>query len=527
MLRIFETLWAQKTIRDWLVAALSLAGFVLAGALFFNQFKEERFHLTLTAGTPVEMRYRLAQVLVQYALKQGIEIELKPTSGSEESFQQVNAGLLDLALAQGGLGHEGHENAQQVTALYLEPVHLLVKGEIFLDVVKNLAKLKGKVINVNKAGSGTHYLALETLRFAGLSPGDEAGQGDFIAATLGQEELEAETSYKKLPDAIFLVTTMPSRVAKYLVTRHGYRLVGLPFAEAFSLDAYAPDGHPGRRMTLGPDINKTQVYDAVIPAFTYQVEPGVPPAPIHTLGTRLLLVANKNVNARATEKLLDVIFTSSFSHLARPPLNDTLLQLPPELPMHEGAVNYLRRNKPLITGDVIDFLEKVVTIGAAFAGGILFLRQWLRQRNRRRRDEGFEHYIFKVTEIEQRALVLEMGAELELRELLQLQQELGRLKSEALARFVSGAIEGEELMSSFLTHVNDARNYLARLVLHGRDNLEEEAQLQGRPLRELWNEALSGLKAPRVGEATPNSDPPGGPAGPGDHQNFQDPVPST
>jgi hypothetical protein len=213
--------------------------------------------------------------------------------------------------------------------------------------------------------------------------------------------------------------------------------------------------------------------------------------------------------------------------VARPPLDDTLLQLAPELPLHEGTVNYLRRNKPLITGDVIDFLEKVVTIGAALGGGILFLWQWLRQRNRWRRDKGFEHYIVKVTEIERRALELEMGAELELRELLRLQQELSRLKSEALAKFVSGEIEGEELMSSFLTHVNDARNYLARLVLHGRDNLEVEAQLQGRPLRELWNEALSGLREPDPGGAPPSSNASGGPAGHGDHQNFQEPVPST
>jgi TRAP-type uncharacterized transport system substrate-binding protein len=520
---MFQRLWVRRTDRDRVVAGLSLAAFGLGAFLFFRSNREPTFEFTMSAGSAIELRHEIAKVLVEEAKKDGITIHLVETIGSEESYEKVNSGVIDLALAQGGLGHIGHENVRQVTALQVEPLHLLVKEELYPDVSRNLDALKGKVVNLNRAGSGTHWVALDALRFAGLTPGYETGHGNYVAATLRQQELEKETDREKLPDAVFVVMTIPSKVAKYLVTKQRYRLVPLPFGEAFSLDALNPDAEMARRVNLGPGVDKMHIYDTVIPAFTYQVEPAVPPQPIHTLGTRMLFIANKSVPSRAIARLIDIIFSGRFSYTAKPPLDSQLISLPPELPLHSGTLLYLERNKPLITGDVVNFLEKATTIGAPILGGSLFLWQWFRQRYRRRRDEGFEHYIFKVTEIERRVLQLEMSATLQLRELLQLQQDLGHLKSEALARFVAGELEGEELMSGFLAHVNDARNYLARLILHGRDSLEDEAHSQGRPMRALWNEAMRATQDshPVESEESP------APAVEDGHQNFQSPVEST
>jgi len=90
----------------------------------------------------------------------------------------------------------------------------------------------------------------------------------------------------------------------------------------------------------------------------------------------------------------------------------------------------------------------------------------------------------------QRALELELGAMLDLRELLRLQVELSRLKNEALSRFAEGKLEGEALIAGFVAHVNNARNYLTRLILHERDNLENRAQSEQRPAEELWAETM-------------------------------------
>jgi hypothetical protein len=96
----------------------------------------------------------------------------------------------------------------------------------------------------------------------------------------------------------------------------------------------------------------------------------------------------------------------------------------------------------------------------------------------------------RVTDVERRAIALERAATLDLGSLLGLQEELNRLKGEALDRFAEGTLGGEELMSGFVTHVSDTRDYLTRLILHERENLEKQARFQGRGAETLWREAL-------------------------------------
>ena len=232
----------------------------------------------------------------------------------------------------------------------------------------------------------------------------------------------------------------------------------------------------------GSRIDRRRVYDAVIPAFAYEIEPGVPPGSIHTLGTRLLLVARKDIPATSIRRLLEVVFNSPFSQVIQPPLDARALESPPELPWHDGTIEYVRRSSPLIAGDVIDLIEKEVSILGVVAGGLFCLFQWLRRRFRRRRERSFEAYILQVAAVEHRALALSREPTLDLAELLRLQDELAQIKREALERFAGGELEGEELMSGFLVHASDTRDFLIRLILHQRENLEDRA-LRTRPAR--------------------------------------------
>ena len=186
------------------------------------------------------------------------------------------------------------------------------------------------------------------------------------------------------------------------------------------------------------------------------------------------------------------MFTSPFAQLFEPPLGTALLDTSPEYPLHAGTEEYRELNKPLLAGDVIDLLEKGTSLAGAVLGAMFFLWQWIRQRLRRKREMGFESYMLKVAAIDEHALALEMDARLEIKELLQLQRELCRIKNEALARFAEGKLEGGELMSGFVSHVNDARNYLNRLILHERDNLEDQAVKERRTTESVWTEALGG-----------------------------------
>jgi hypothetical protein len=216
---------------------------------------------------------------------------------------------------------------------------------------------------------------------------------------------------------------------------------------------------------------REHVTDVVIPRFTYRIKPPVPDSELHTLGTRLLLVANRGVSAEAVYRVLDCIFNSRFAKVLHPPLDPKLLRDLPELPWHEGTLAYLDRDKPLITGDFMAWIANAVQIGVPLLGAIFCLWQWFRQRSRFRRERSFESYIYKVTDIESRAMEIELATRIDLQALITLQRDLERLKTDALRKFAEGEMEGAELLSSFLAHVNDARNYLTRLILHQRDSL--------------------------------------------------------
>jgi TRAP-type uncharacterized transport system substrate-binding protein len=481
-----------RWMRDGGLAATGLLAIGLA-TLYYYATRPERKQpivLTLTAGSREGTRALLAEAMVEQAKARGIILRLIDTHGSEEALDLLDTGGCDLAFLQGGLKPRGRDDVRQVAALHVEPLHLLVKPELEHSVAASLLKLKGRRINLGEEGSGTHCLASAALTFAGL------GTAHYLAEGRSYAELLAEDDPVKMPDAIFTVSTLPSRVARHLVSRHGYRLVGLPFAEAFALSTLGETASIAR-CDPAAEVRREHTYDAVIPAFTYGVEPSVPPESIHTLGTRLLLVAKDRVPAEAVGRLLDVIFASRFSQLVYPPLLPELLSLPPELEPHAGTTAYLRRNQPLIAGDFVDIAEKWFSMVGVTAGGAVCLWQWLRRRARLRQDRGFEAYIIKVADIERRAADQELSAELDLSALLNLRRELIRLKQEALEKFAAGELEGESLMSGFLAHVSDTGSYLTRLILHQRDNLEDVARIQGRTPEALWDEAVNrGEEAP-------------------------------
>jgi TRAP-type uncharacterized transport system substrate-binding protein len=476
----------RRRFRDGLLAILGVAGCAVAAFFAFHEPRERPVRLRMTAGQEGGTRHRIAQALRREAAHRAIAIEVQAMAGSDEALQAVESGRLDAAFVQGGLDMAGHPGLRQVAGLHVEPLHLLVRDEIHRAVARNLAGLRGKVVSLGEHGSGTYLLAAEVMAFSGLR-----AEIDYTESTHSYADFERETEASRLPDAVFTVSTLPSPVARRLVSRHHYRLVSLPFCEAFALGALEQEdvapalvGHTATR------IDRRHVRDATIPAFAYQIEPGVPPEPIHTLGTQLLLVARKDLASTTIRRMLEVIFNSAFSQVIQPPLESRQLELPPELPWHDGTIEYVRRSSPLIAGDAIDLIEKEVSILGVLAGGLFCLVQWLRRQFRRRRERSFESYILRVAQVERQALELSRAPTLDLAALLQIQEDLARIKGEALERFAAGELEGEELMSGFLVHVSDARDFLIRLILHERDNLEDHARAQHRPAEALWNEAV-------------------------------------
>ncbi len=474
-----------------LVAALSL---LVLGFCWLRPIElREHPTLTMTAGDVNGLRHKLALELAKEASRVGLDIKVLPTSGSEAALEGLSKGDFDLAFVQGGLATQAPGNTngsaiRQLTAMHIEPMHLLVRQEISERIAATgLRGLAGCKVNVGPVGSGTQILASEVLKFAGLHAADDASTNGYQATSLGYQELMQLPAHD-IPDAIFTVSSLPSPLADFLIESHDYRLVPLPFGEALALEAFLQLGNP---LAKG-SIDKRHVFETRIPAFTYRVSRAEPAQSLVTLGTRLLLVANQRVPSDVVQKLLDVLYSSNFAHAERPPLDASLLDLPCEFPLHSGSAHYRTRNKPLIAGDAIDYWEKLLAITATLAGGTFFIVQWYSRWSQRKREAHFTSYMERVIAIENAAMQTELSAKLDLRQLIQLQRELASMKSEAVRKFASGELEGEGLINGFLALVNDTRTQLTRLILHQRDNIEELAAEQHMDADSIWISQVNG-----------------------------------
>jgi len=195
-------------------------------------------------------------------------------------------------------------------------------------------------------------------------------------------------------------------------------------------------------------------------------------------------VAHKDVDPQATRKLIETTYATEFATVVQPPLDPKLMDLPPEYPWHAGARQYLERNQPLVSGPLIDSAHKGIAILAAAASGLFVLWQWSKQHGQFMRDQGFNRYIRQVTRLEEQAMRAEGGLAPDLPQLRSLRDQLGRLKTEALDRFTEGELAGRDLLAGFLVQVNEARDFLTRLMQRHEERFKIPAGKDGDPLVE-------------------------------------------
>lgn len=457
-------LWYRPLVPLLVVVAIGSALFFL-----YEMRGGRTATLTITAGDALGRRHELALNLAAVAPSHGLRLEVVPTSGSEEALEKVALGQLGVALVQGGI--DPRPGVQQVGALYVEPLHVLVKTELG---ARDLGDLRGRRLNLSTPGSGSRLLAGEALDFAGLRAGRDFEDLSLSYADIERLAGDPTTPAASLPDAIFAVSSMPFPLAETLIKSDRYRLLELPLAPSLS-------------------IRDFMIHDAEIPAMAYSVVPPVPDRPLRTLGTQLLLVANDHVPADAVAALLEAVFAGEFareSDLAQ--LDEDVVARVPEYPLHAGTRHWLARNQPVLTNDAIEGVENLRSLLVSIAVAVFLIWRW----NQRRRVLGFEPYLERVSEIERKAADLENAATLDLGQLLDLRREVTRLKTEALNKFVHGQLKGEELMSSFLAHVSDTREAINNLILHERSRLERLARTGSAynqeevRLEELWSRAL-------------------------------------
>jgi len=446
--------------------------------------------ITLTAGALDSTRAIVARALDRSLAAHGFDVELVGAESSEDEVQRVERGDVDFALVSGAYRLERYPHLRLVAPLYVEAVHLLVKQELAGSVGRALTGLHGRTVDIGPHGSTSAGLAVAILEFAGVRRATEDAPDGYQARSLSFAELETRVragDRAAMPDAVMHLATLPAKLAQAMIHGAGYALVPLPFAEPLKLRVLL-----GGAIERGPaaDIDITHITDAVIPAYTYGLEPPTPARPLPTVGARLLLVANQAVPDEAVERVVEAMFEARFAQLTSPPLDGSLLRLPATLPRHPGTIDYLRRDAPFVTDDAVDRLNNSLGILGALAGAAWFLWQWWRQRLQGQRDETFGTYMLRVADVERRIATLELSATLELEPLAELQRELLELKREALEHFAAGDLGDQSALADLLNPINSARDHIGNLILHIRDSIEEQAESEGRTATEVWEEAI-------------------------------------
>jgi TRAP-type uncharacterized transport system substrate-binding protein len=446
--------------------------------------------VTLTAGAAGTSRSLVARSLAREVELLGTQVEIVEESSEQAELSNLDSGNVDFGLVSGVFRIEHFQNVRQVAPLYVETLHLLVKNELAGSLEASLAGLRGRAIEVGPRSGASAGLAAAVLAFAGLPLADGSAAGATLTSLEPREleELARSGAAEKLPDAIFHLATVPSTVAQTLLDTGWYRLAPLPFADAIRMSALVrADASQG----LAAEIERSWVVDAVIPGFVYGTDPPSPPEAIHTLGTRLLLVAHRSVSKETVERVLEAVFRSRFARIVEPPLDRSVLALPRRLRLHPGTLEFEKEGQPVITADKVDEFSNTLSVLGALVGGSIALWSAWQQRKRARANQLFGEFMLRVAEVERKAVEIELSATHELPPLIALQRDLLQLQGEALERFAAGELGGQSALADLLAPVNAARDHVGDLLLHVRENIEEEAQAQGRPPGAVWQEAIA------------------------------------
>jgi hypothetical protein len=455
---------------------------------------------TLTAGAPGTSRALVAHALAHEVSALGTEVAIVGETSEQSELANVDSGKVDFALISGAYRIERFANVREVAPLYVEALHLLVKEELADSLGAGLGGLRGRVIDVGPPGGATAGLAAAVLDFSEVAMAGGEQPGGVALRSLEPQELEAlaqRGDRDALPDAVFNLATVPSKLAQTLLDSGIYRLAPLPFADAIRMSALV---RRDPKQGLASEIERSAVVDTVIPGFVYGADPASPPEPLHTLGTRLLLVANQGVSPETVGRFLEAAFHSRFARIVEPPLERSVLSLPRRLHLHPGTIAFKNRDQPVITPNNVDEISNTLSVLGALVGGSIFLWSAWQQRRRARADALFGTYMLRVAEVERKAVELELGAGLELEPLISLQRDLLQLQGEALDRFAAGELGGQAALADLLAPVNAARDHVGDLLLHLRENIEERAESEGRTPGALWLEAVA--KATRAKSAS-------------------------
>lgn len=426
----FKRLQKKAYVRKVFAICLLLVMCAILG-YFVSNIVPRQYHLKITGGDLLTNRHYLARLVQEEIEAKGVFLEISPTDGSKAAFDRVKTGELSFAFIQGGLDLHSPD-VVHVATIAPELLHFVVREEI-----RTIDDLKGKRINLGSLTGGTRVIAKEVLAFSNLTEGV-----DYVESNLSNENL-LKFHADRLPDAIVMSSFAPAPMADYLIKKHSYRLLEIPFPSSLSL-------------RLG------WVADSQILAYTYRVTPAVPERDIKTVGVNLYLIAHKDVDSHAVFNMLETLLSPDIQRRLNIKMDENKILTSANYPIAEGTLQFLDRHEPFFSNEKLDQVKAIFAVILSLVSTLLVIIKWFRgdSIDEVTGDKLYLDYINQVLVIDAEICELQQQGEISALLRKNILQRIAEIKSHALQKLADTELSNPQLPQYLLMAIRDAHNRL-------------------------------------------------------------------
>lgn len=278
-MRILLEMLPKSSRREMLVIAMSASAIaLLAFWLLFAYVRPAPPRIvTMVTGSEGGAYNHFGALYKEALARQGIDLRLRPTSGSVENIRLLNTDPeVDLGFVQGGiLNDPDSESLTQLGSIFPEPLWIFTRKPIEDG---RLGSLRGLKIGIGANGSGTQLLALQLL-------GVNAFAFDAANIVTDAETTSSEALLRGDLDALFMVAGAQSPLLERLLANPLIHLLDLTHGEAYE-----------RRF---PHLEVL-----TLPAATLDFVNVRPVHDVHLLGTTAVLASKANLHPALVSLLL-------------------------------------------------------------------------------------------------------------------------------------------------------------------------------------------------------------------------------
>jgi TRAP-type uncharacterized transport system substrate-binding protein len=307
----------------WRYLAVTGAVAIFFGASLFIVTTLPPRELVMATGAEGDANYELGIRYREILAKEGVRLQLLPTSGSMENLRHLRdpRSGVSVGFIQGGTTtRKEAPELESLGTVFYEPLWLFRRGEIG----EGVQALRGRRLSIGSEGSGGRALVLQIIERTRLD--------SIIGELLGfPPQVAAEKLIAGDIDAAFIVTAWESPVVQSLLHAKGIELLNAQHADAF--------------VAIYPFLHKL-----VLPAGVIDLLTNRPPSDVVLLAPKASLAVRADLHPALQYLLLN----AAVQIHSQPEIFQKAGQFPAaeaiDIPLSQEAQRFYKTGRPFLQG---------------------------------------------------------------------------------------------------------------------------------------------------------------------------------